>query len=391
MFTQSLTLTQLTVEKLFKEGTCLTFDPRLSPAYCNAINNAPKNVWVKSGIAKLALEKYNPPFHYFSNGVLIHSLYPDDNINLKFKRIEKILFSKGYEIKKVYGPQTPIEHFAYDSFLRSISTIAILKYSVDESIEYESIPDKKTFVENCFKNGNLLLTASESEKYRKCLAFFENGDFFVSDQYRIGSLVYDPNLPHNFKYNGKYEVYLPVRYVPQEYIDSLYANFKTTQKRNRKSKEMTSYIKNLIKNRLCISITYPTDIKYYDRPDRDFYVLFDDGKLILSNDMNKTFNEYIIDLLKMMYPNLEFDAEYVPEYYIANIYDKLSKVQKTAKEIYIESLIQKAKDLEKNMSISQEEALDLCSKMSGFKSFNEAIQINEDNARYAIYIQNRKN
>ena len=35
-------------------------------------------------------------------------------------------------------------------------------------------------------------------------------------------------------------------------------------------------------------------------------------------------------------------------------------------------------------------ALELSANIVGFKSFNEALKINEDNARYAIYEENRK-
>lgn len=397
MITQSLDLSPLTVEKLFNEGTCLTFDPRLSNTYCDAVRNVPANVWATSSIAKLSLEKLNPPFHYFSNGVLIHSFYNKNDVSVKLKQIEKIISSKGYKIKTVYGPQNAMEFIYYSDFLQTISTTAIIKYSVDTNIQYEPIPDKKTFVKNCFKNGNILLTASESEKYRQCLALFENGDFFVSDKYRVGNSICDPNLPTNFKHSGKYEFFLTLRYVPQEYIDALYKNIKKTDLQNTdanlqdtKNNEMFSYIENLIQNRKCISITYPTDTEYYVRPNCDFFVLFNDGKLILSNERSKSFNDYKTDLLKKIYPNIEFDIEYVPEHYIENIYQKLSQVQKTAKEIYIEILKQKAKHLKKMLGIPHLEALELSAKMVGFKSFKEALKTNEDNARYAIYEENRK-
>ena len=157
MITQSLDLSPLTIEKLFNEGTCLTFDPRLSNAYCDAVRNASANVWATSSIAKLSLGSYNPPLHYFSNGVLIHRFYNKNDTAIKLKQIEKIISSKGYKIETIYGPQNAMEFIYYSDFLGTISTTAILKYSVDTNIQYEPIPDKKTFVKNCFKNGNVLM------------------------------------------------------------------------------------------------------------------------------------------------------------------------------------------------------------------------------------------
>lgn len=322
MITQSLDLSFLTLQKLFQDGVCLTYNPSESFDYKSVIEKEVKlkNTWITSKIAKLAFDNYNVPFHYFSNGVLIHAFDPSKDNSENFKRIEKMLFTRGYKIEKVFGPQKQIDFFAYSDFLRKISDYALKNYSLEQNIIFESIPNKNAFIKNCFKNGNILLTASKyehiSESCRSYVALFEDGSFYASDRYKTGSLVFNPRLPIDFKFANRQYFYLQLKYIPQDYLDGLYQAAK----------------------------------KY------DWY----QPKNEQQNSNNK---------------------------------NPLIKAQKTAQEIYIEMLKQKARHLKKELNIPHYKALETIARMVGFKDFKEALDISEDNARYAIdkEIQKKKN
>lgn len=313
MITQSLDLSASTIVKLFEEGQCLTFNPQESFDYRNIIEKESRykkehqlsDIWTTSKIAKLAFDSFNPPFHYFSNGVVIHAFNPEQDNSLNLKRIEKVLYMRGYKIQKVYGPQTQFDMITYSYFLRKISKHALKTYSLDTNMVFEPIPDKRAFVKKCFGNGNILLTASKYENipetYRKCLALFENGDFFISNRYKTGNLIFDPALPTDFKLaNNKY-IYLQRRFVPQNYIDALYqkatdydwygsgTNIRTADSGKSEEPDTSFYIENLLKQRSCISILdNPKQISR--KPNHDLYVLFNDGKLLLSKNQTSYFN-----------------------------------------------------------------------------------------------------
>lgn len=319
MITQPLDLSPLTLQKLFQDGICLTYNPCESVDYKNIIEKEVllKNTWVTSKIAKLSFDNYHVPFHYFSNGILIHAFDPTKDNSANFKRIEKILFTRGYKIEKVYGPQKQIDFFAYSEFLRKISDYALIKYPLEQNIIFESIPNKNIFIKNCFKNGNILLTASKyehvSESCRSYVALFEDGSFYASDRYKTGSLVFNPRLPVDFKFANRQYFYLQLKYIPQDYLDGLYQA-----------------------------------AKKYDW--------------------------------------------YQPKNEQQNLNNKKSsiKAQKTAQEIYIEMLKQKARHLKKELNIPHYKALETIARMVGFKDFKEALNISEDNARYAIDEENKK-
>jgi len=319
MITQSLDLSFLTLQKLFQDGVCLTYNPCESIDYKTVVEKEIKlkNIWVTSKIAKLAFDNYNVPFHYFSNGVLIHAFDPSKDNSENFKRIEKILFTRGYKIEKVFGPQKQIDFFAYSDFLRKISDYALKNYSLEQNIIFESIPSKKNFVTNCFKNGNILLTASKyeqlSESCRSYVALFDDGSFYASSRYKVGSLAFNPDLPKDFKFANRQYFYLQLKYIPQDYLDELYQEAK----------------------------------KY------DWYQPIVKTQTVIDEKPQLT-------------------------------------THKTAQQIYIEMLKQKARHLKKELNIAHHEALEKVAQTVGFKSFKEALNISEDNARYAIEQEKKK-
>lgn len=416
MKTLPLDLTEQTLEKLFQDGVCLTFNP-IGATYWRSVlekereyktKNNVKHTWVVPTLATLPLEQYNVPFHFFSNGILIHTFNPTKDYSVKLEKIKKALLFHGYKVTKIYGPQIQFDIFAYSEFLQKISKYAYAQYPSEQNFKITAIPDKSSFLKECFANKNVLLTASKYEHIdpacRKYLALFDNGMFFVSIDYKGGNDINDPSTTYDFSFNYNQYVYLKRLYVPQDYIDALYVKAKTfdwyiSEKEalqnlpkkeiltKEESLQMHDYIAKLLENRKCISVTLPPSTAPYIHhvePRHDWYVLFNDGKLILSKDRHEFTNNAQIETLKLSYPNLEFDIEYVPEHYIFEIYQEVAKTQKTAKDIYIEMLKQKAKHLKKEQQIPHHEALETVAKNAGFKNFKEALLITERNARYAI-------
>ena len=218
---------------------------------------------------------------------------------------------------------------------------------------------------------------------------FKNMADTIKD-YKGGNSINDPETTYDFTFKYNQYVYLKRLYVPQDYIEALYEKAKTFDwyisenealknlppQENLTDEEkfkMQDYIKTLLENRKCISVTLPPSTAPYIghiAPHHDWYVLFNDGKLILSKVVQH--------------------LEYVPEHYIAAIYEEVSKIQKTAKDIYLEILKQKARALKKLLQIPHHEALELSAQMVGFKSWKDTLSMNERNARYAIERENEK-
>ena len=422
MKTLPLSLTQETLEKLFQDGTCLTFNP-IGPTYGRSImerqreyklKHNVKDVWIIQKLNTLPLEHYNVPFHFFSNGVLIHRFNPTKDYSYMLEKIKKALSLHGYKIKKIYGPQVQFDIFGYSEFLQKISKYADIQYPPEQNLEIMPLPDKDSFLKKCFDKNNILLTASKFEQiaptYRKFLALFEDGSFFVSKDYKGGNSINDPETTYDFSVKYNQYVYFKRKYVPQDYLEALYEKAKTFDwyisenealknlppQENLTDEEkfkMQDYIKTLLENRKCISVTLPPSTAPYIghiAPHHDWYVLFNDGKLILSKDRHEVENKTQIQTLQLSYPDIKFDIEYVPEHYIAAIYEEVSKIQKTAKDIYLEILKQKARALKKLLQIPHHEALELSAQMVGFKSWKDALSMNERNARYAIERENEK-
>ena len=416
MKTLPLDLTQETLEKLFRDGVCLTFNPFgfdyfksvIEKEHEYKIKNNFKQTWIVPKLAILPQEHYNVPFHFFSNGVLIHTFNPIKDYTSNLERIKKALSLHGYKITQIYGPQIQFDIFGFSEFLQKITKYAYTQYPADENLEIVPLPDKDTFIKSCFKDNNVLLTASKFEpidpSYRDLLALFEDGRFFVSLDYKGGNSINDPSTVYDFSVKYEQYVYFRRQYVPQSYIEALYNKAKSFDWYISKEQafkklppeeilpqeevlQMNNYISKLLENRKCISVTLPPSTAPYKdhiKPQHDWYVLFADGKLVLSKDRHEITNKAQIETLQLSYPNLHFDIEYVPEYYIAAIYQEVSKIQKTAKEIYIEILKQKARHLKKELHLTHHEALEVSAQMVGFKSFKEALNITEKNARYAI-------
>lgn len=183
--TNTFSLNYEIIAKLFENSVCLTYnplEPRSAWQYAKELQqNFEKEHNLKysrvcSQTAKMWQSRYNPKFHYFSDGTLIHNFEPWQRDVEKLERILTLLKIRGWPVKKIYAPNEPGDIFRYSEFLRYISEQAFIKYSYTEDLYVESLPEKEDFVKQCFANGNILLTASKNEtlpsQYRDFVAFF---------------------------------------------------------------------------------------------------------------------------------------------------------------------------------------------------------------------------
>ena len=398
-------LNDTTIDELFGNGVCLTYQPfedmaafmcakDLEREYSKAHNGA--KCYVVSKTAALAPNNL-PHFHFFSNGVLIHNGIERPEY---LKRIKRVLELRGYEIKKEYAPDknNQAEFFYIGNVINIISREAKIRYSYLKDFEVKPLPDKKTFVENCFRNSGVLLTASKDEnidsEYRKILALFEDGSYFISDEYRGGKSAFNSNKERIFWQDHQDYVFLQPIYVPSDYIEALY---KEAEKYVwyapvcDESAEVEYEVGELFNSRVCLSV-YDKAVNFkVVSPDIDRFALFSDGELFLSEDKYKTefLEKYLIEDLKKAYPNIAFKIRKVPDAYISAIYQELPKYQKSAKTIYLEILKQKARKIKKEKGIIHSEALEIVAKECGFSDWKEATQISEADARYGVGAEER--
>lgn len=408
-------LNENTIFSFFERGKCLTFDP-LEPmdafefskklksdfqkkAHTNRVSILSKTafLWPDSG--------YTPPFHFFSDGTLLHRFYYEEERKVGVKRIKDVLSALGYKITRTYGPRNVLDP-EYDAFLRKISEIARQKYPFTDDLYATALPDTDTFVKQCFENKNELLTASKNEntppKYRDILALFSDGRFFVSEEYKDIIGINDPLKIYDFKNDcrQKHFIFLKRTYVPKNYLNALYAkaseydwylppgdalNGQNVKRRpsTEEIREMETFIDALTADRTCVSMTIPDPSDEFISPERENFVLFSDGTLIL--DMQKKGVEDIFcEHLRRPFPETEFNIRFVPDFYVPEIYKRLMKKQKSAQQIYLEMLKQKAKKLKKKLDIPHHEALELVSVMAGWPSWKTATTVEEEQARHVI-------
>ncbi|MBR1778323.1 MAG: hypothetical protein IJ752_07060 [Alphaproteobacteria bacterium] len=410
----SLSLTVETIETLFKQGKCLTFNPLLPlPAYKFArrlqdrfeAENHIKHSQILSKTACLCPDGgYTPDFHYFSNGVLLHRFFHEQEKADGLKRIETFLALHGYKITRTYGPGNAFDP-EYDAFLREISQTACQKYPYQEDLYIEALPDKETFINHCFENGNVLLNACRTEalppESRQYMALFSNGFLFVSEEYKDITGINDPKKLYDFKRTVRNRfIFLQRRHIPQSYLDGLYKRAEQyewflsetealrcqpekKQLTSAEKEKMNDFIENLLSDRTCVSVTIPDPADEFISPERENFALFSDGTLVLDSSKQAVADIFCKHLQKP-FPQMTFSPQFVPKYYVPEIYRRLLDRQKSARQIYLEMLKQKAKKLKKKLSIPHHEALELTAKMTGWANWKAATVIEEEQARHVI-------
>ena len=155
----------LSFETLFKNGTCLTYDPfdpqgvfhyalELKKEYCR--ENNVKYALMKTK-AELSSGQLQPNFHYFSNGILIHTKDTD------LQRVHKMLAIRNLPIRRIYDLSQIYDYWRAGRYMRNLSERANLLYSYKEDITIAPFPKIDELIKDCFANGNILLTAAKEE------------------------------------------------------------------------------------------------------------------------------------------------------------------------------------------------------------------------------------
>ncbi len=410
--TKTFPLTYDIIERLFQTAVCLTYNPTEPMAawqYAKQIQtdfmklNGVKRCLLVSKTAKLWQRSYHPRFHYFSDGSLLFPRYLKENgAPQELENIIRLLKIRGNNITKIYAPQEQIDFFAFDKMLRYVSEQAWQHYPYLSDLTVEPFPSKEEFVAECFTGNNILLTASKDENIepscRNYLALFADGRFFVSDFYKK---TQTSNFAKIAQFENEYQSFLrmQIEYVPQDYIEALYAKaaeyswFESQEEAMQKQKlsfneliKMQKYIENLFQNRKCVSVVNPLGQNMLIRPELEKYALFNDGLLLIAHSRTR-FDEdsHFIEQMHEIYPNYTFNIVQIPDYYFPEIYRRLPEFQKGAAEIYLEMLKQKARKLKRLTELTHMQALDVVAQMAGWQNWR-AIKIeNEAHARHLIY------
>lgn len=403
-------LSPATINELFQNGTCLTYVPFVSSdAWSYAMDKkrefekqTGKKAIFKSKKATMPVRAFSKGFHFFSNGVLILATLSEN----KIENIKKLIKLHGHEIKEIHKPENDMQCMMFDIFLHDISKEAEKRYYYKEDLIIEPLPDVKTFVKNLFADGNECLSASKNAvvnpKIRESMAFFANGRIILSQEKTDSHNIYGNTDHYDIKDYQSDFVFLERETLPHQYIEAIYQeakkypwhissedalkNIPQQEVSDEDIHKMNLYIENLIANRKCVSVTIPVrGGEISASPDIQKYALFADGKLVYANNIPPT------KFLKDDFPNMLFEEEQVPEYYIENIYKKLLTVQKSANKIYIEMLKQKAKKLKKLFDIPHHKALETVANMAGISKWEKISELTEQQSRRGIYLeQSRK-
>ncbi len=405
----NFTENDLSFEALFKNGTCLTCNYLFSTeAQDYAIELREKQRRLHKGALclietpKSITSNLHQKFHYFSNGILIINLFHSENENnIGLKRILKLLEIRNLPVKKIYDLSKIFNYIVATDYMEKLNKYALSLYDYHDNIKIKSFFTVEEFVSDCFANNNILLTACKSENIdldvRNCCALFADGRFFITnEEYKITS--FDQSIIDKFRQRNPNFVILKTSHVPQEYIDALnneaikydwYISADEVKQRNILSdteiQKMNQYIENLFSTRKCISVTnidFDKEIVFSAKPDVDRYALFSDGLLVTSN---KTYeNKYMYEKFSKIHNNLKIRIEFVPDYYITEIYSTLPRYQRSAESIYMEMIKEKAKKIKKELNISHHESLDIAARIGQWKNFKSIKIKNEAIARNLI-------
>ncbi|MBQ7633111.1 MAG: hypothetical protein IJS88_03255 [Alphaproteobacteria bacterium] len=403
------------IEQLFQNSVCLTYnplEPRAAWQYAKELQrdfekeHNLKYSRIYSKTAKLQQSRYNPDFHYFSDGTLIHCLEPWERDAKKLERILTLLKIRGWTVKKIYAPTEPMDIFRYSNFLRHITEQALIKYSYIEDLYAGPLPKKEDFVKQCFANGNILLTASKNEilppQCRDFMALFADGSCYIIKDYNNPHGVKNCNMMRRLRQDYLwYYYYADEEVIPQDYMEALYKGaekydwFATKEDMEEKFHphmsvneliKMNKYIDNLFNGRTCLTVVNPPNLSFLDStfisPDIKYYAVFNDGLVVSARVDERDYP--FINALKRAFPNLDLHFEQVSREYIKQLYCRLPEFQKGATSIYIEMLKQKARKLKRITELTHIEALNVVAQMAGWQNWKAVKVEDEAHARQLI-------
>ena len=403
--TNSIELSHQEIAALFENGKCLTFpwfyNPEVAKYKSQIRQEFQQKCKVKCMVVskRAALIPNSSKYHYFSNGIMLCQMGTDP---LSINRFEELLNKNGFKVKE------KILNVAQSSMI-AISKYAVEKYSPQDDLYAIPYPSKEEFAQKLFENDNICLSASKYEDinpvHRQDLALFSDGRFIVSDKFSLLTGIHDFKKMSAFWHQYPEYIYLEQEVVSQEYIDYIYQKsveyewYITPLEASKKyqsshpsvqhilSAEEKQFIAELISNNKCISVVSPRqDLS----PDWEKYALFADGRLIVDERKPPLWVNYFAKEISTIFPKLTLKIESKPVYLIEEIYKRLINLQKTAREIYLEMMKQKARKLKKMLNIPHHEALELAAKITGWNNWKEITQIDEARARFVISAEKKK-
>lgn len=411
--------TQNLLTKLFNEGDCLTYDwyfnaRRKAEKMCEQfmLENPYSLCFVQNTKVPMPLFKH-ADFQYFSNGALVIYMWPQcaDEI---IKKARKILALHGFVIKDIYAPQNKEEWQDYFKLLIDIHDKTKELPVNDEDLILRTFNSPAEFADYCFNGGNVLLNASKdggyNPKYRQMLALFGNGLYLIDEKYKHTDSFYgDVEVKFFEDYVCDDPMIRPI-YVPHVYLEALYQRAKQykwyispedTLKHLPKitDSELATaqkYAEDILKNRICISILTPR-VPYNGilldpillSPDYHRYVLFDDGKLLLSEKYyyDEIRQKHLLDDFKRSLPQMKFAVELISDYCIDCLYQEIYKKQKSARDIYLQMMRQKAELVANVFGIPVILAQDAAAQFSGWRDWQDMQTVTITHARHLIAMQ----
>lgn len=412
--------TQDLLEKMFNEGNCLTYDWCLQQDALYKIRKMSERFKVENPYGVCFVQNKAVPlpykyldFCYFSNGALIVRT-PPMYVDATIKQARKILALNGFVIKDVYAPKDKDDWQDYFKLFLDIQYRCHEQTINDEDLILRTFDSPAEFADYCFNGGNILLNASKDEcydpKYRQMLALFGNGLYVVDEQYKNHDSFYgDAEVKFFEDYVCDEPMMRPI-YVPQIYLQTLYkrakqynwyispedAAKKLPQVKVSELETIKKYAEDILQNRTCISILTPR-INYRDifldpiltSPDYNRYVLFDDGKLVLSQKYynNEVKQKHLLEDLKRSCSYMKFTVELVPDYYIDCLYQKIYKRQKSARDVYLEMMRKKAVLISKIFGVPVVLAQDAAAQFVGWKDWMDMENVTITHARHLIAVQ----
>ncbi len=405
--------TQNLLTKLFTEGNCLTYNWYLQDNLLHSARKMREQFEAENPHGACIIENIAVPlpckhlnFRYFSNGALvIHT--PPAHAENTIKQATDFLARHGYTVKQIFAPQQKDEWQDYIDLYIKIYHKACALPADEKNLHLRAFNSPTEFADYCFKNNNVLLTASKAEtfapKYRQMLALFANGLFVVDEKYRDFDSFYG-DVEVSFFENRlcDYPIMHPI-YVPHAYLQALYERatkydwYIAPQDAEKSLPQITAtemkHIERILPNRTCISIITPRKT-YRDifldpletSPDYHRYVLFNDGKLVLSAKYyaDEISQKHLLEDLKCCLPQMQFDIELLPDSCIDYLYAEIIKRQKSAHDTYIEMMRIKAEHISRIFGVPLILAQDAAAKFVGWNNFDEIYSVTEPHARHLI-------
>ena len=246
-------------------------------------------------------------------------------------------------------------------------------------------------VNELYARGKVCITAHKqariNTKYRPYLALFADGTFLVDE--RAQNDVVLQNLVFEFYQEYPLQRKLNKQYVSTHMLKAVYhhaQNFDWYQPQYDISTDLSvtdrqkthGFLERVLQHK-CLSITTlttPSWFQFYS-PDKEKFALFSGEWLVIANTSPHV--EMLSSDISKLHPQIEI-VEVVPEYYVSAIYERLLYTQPSAREIYINLVLQK---LMKNLKISPDEALKVMQNQ--IHGWRELLFLSEQKARSMIY------